>query len=166
MSGNNSDLIRFGRQDSLIKEQIHDPYKVCPKPAGMTECSSCGAIFSSGRWHWPVGDIEASKQMTCPACRCIQDKVPAGFLTLKGVFFNEHRDEIMRLVHNNVEEQKAQYPLKRIMDITDGESSVVISFTDVHLIRGVGGAIKHAFGGDLQIQYSKEAGLVRVYWER
>ncbi len=88
-------------------------------------------------------------------------------LTLSGDFFEEHRDEIMNLVRNNVEAQKAEHPVKRIMDIEDREEGgVVITFTDIRLPRGVGKAIEHAYEGDLDIHYTDEAGIVRVTWVR
>ncbi len=46
------------------------------------------------------------------------------------------------------------------------DGSVAITFTDTHLPRGVGEAIERAYHGDLDIQYTEESGLVRVYWRR
>lgn len=57
--------------------------------------------------------------------------------------------------------------MKRLMGIEDREDgSTVVTFTDVHLPRGVGQAIASACEGDLDIQYTDEAGIVRVYWQR
>ena len=93
--------------------------------------------------------------------------MPAGFLTLGGDFFNEHREEIMRLVHNHVEKQRTQHPLQRIIDTQTLESGgVEISFTEFHLPKGVAEAVKHAYQGELDIHYPEESGQVRVSWER
>jgi hypothetical protein len=73
----------------------------------------------------------------------------------------------MHLLHNKVEQQKTQHPMKRLMAIEDQENGeVVATFTDVHLPRGVGQAIESAYEGELDIQYTDEAGIVRVTWRR
>jgi hypothetical protein len=97
----------------------------------------------------------------------MRDKVPAGFLTVSGSFFDAHRDEILNLVDNKVDEQKAQHPMKRIMDIAEREEGgVVITFTDVHLPRGVGEALASAYEGEFDVHYTDNAGIVRAYWHR
>ncbi len=167
MSGKQTDVSRHGRRDRLIKEHVHDPYMARSKPTEPTLCEDCGVVFSSGRWQW-VSEVPAgASRQKCPACQRIHDKVPAGILTLSGAFFDEHRDEIMNLVHNKVDEQKAQHPMKRLMETqAQKDGSVVVTFTDTHLPRGVGEAIKRAYEGDLDIQYTEESGLVRVFWKR
>ena len=42
----------------------------------------------------------------------------------------------------------------------------MVKFTDLHLPRGTGEAIERAYDGNLDIQYTKESNLVRVYWNR
>ena len=111
-----SDNPRQGRRDRLIRELEHDPYHAKRKIKGPAVCSECGAVFQDGRWSWvtvPSGAHEA----LCPACHRIKDKVPAAFLTLGGSFLADHKDEIMNLIHNYEEREKAEHPLKRIMSI-------------------------------------------------
>ncbi len=147
-------LMELG-QGSMIK---------LPEP---TVCPECKVVFSGGRWQWSTTIPTGAHEKLCPACRRIRDKVPAGVLTLSGGFFEGHRDEIMNLVQNSVEAQKAEHPVKRIMDIEDRkDGGVVITFTDIRLPRGVGKAIEHAYEGDLDIHYTDEAGIVRVTWVR
>ena len=92
--------------------------------------------------------------------------MPAGFLTLSGEFFREHRDEIMSLVENKVESQVKQHPMKRLMRVEDRDEGTELKFTDAHLPRGVGEAIRRAYDGDLDIHFPEDGGIVRVYWER
>lgn len=155
------------RRDRLIKEEIHDPYMMRSKPTEPTVCTDCGVVFAGGRWQWQEERPRGAADDLCPACQRTREKMPAGILTLRGEFFVAHRDEILRLVHNKVEGQKAQHPLKRLMAIEDQEDgSTVITFTDTHLPRGTGQAITRAYEGELDIQYTEEASLVRVYWQR
>jgi len=155
------------RQDRLIKEKIHDPYMNRSKPTESTICPQCKLVFTDGRWQIQLGGGQNPHKELCPACQRIQDKVPAGILSLSGDFFATHRSEILALVHNKVEGQNAQYPLKRLMAIEDqDDGSAVITFTDTHLPRGVGQAIESAYEGELEIQYTEESNIVRVYWQR
>ncbi len=156
-----------GRQDRLIEEKIHDTYMNRSKPTDPTICPQCRVVFTEDRWQWQPGAPKGANEELCPACQRIQDKVPAGILTLSGEFFAEHRSEILALLHNKVEGQKAQHPMKRLMEIKDqDDGSAVITFTDTHLPRGVGQAIESAYNGELDIQYTEDANLVRVYWQR
>lgn len=167
MSRKDTDIGKHGRRDRLIKEQVHDPYMTRSKLSEPTVCPTCSVVFSGGRWQWLTTIPDGANQELCPGCQRIRDKVPAGLLTLSGEFFDEHRDEIMHLVHNKVEAQKAQHPMKRLMVVEDQKGGgVVVSFTDAHSPRGVGEAIERAYEGELDIQYTKGAGIVRVYWRR
>jgi hypothetical protein len=167
MSGKEGDLERKRRQDRLIKEDVHDPYMTRRSPREPTVCTGCGVVFSDGRWQWLAAVPEGAYQELCPACQRVRDKVPAGFLVLSGAFLAAHREELLGLVHNKVEQQKAQHPMKRLMDVEAQEDgSLQLTFTDVHLPRGVGEALQRAYEGELDIHYTDEAGFVRVYWRR
>lgn len=167
MAGTNHLSDKTSRQDRRIKERVHDPYQMRSKPAEPTRCPDCGVVFSAGRWQWPAEKPSGAASMVCPSCQRTRDRQPAGILTLQGAFFSEHRGEIMNLIQNKVDTQKADHPLKRIMAIEDrDDGSTRILFTDNHLPRGVGQAIESAYRGTLDIQYSDEAALVRVYWQR
>lgn len=167
MTSKDTDIERDGRRDRLIKERVHDPYKPRGQLAEPSVCSDCGVVFSQGRWQWVPEPPAEAEEILCPACRRVRDRVPAGFLTLSGDFFGAHREEILQLIRNKVDSQKAQHPMKRLMEVSDGEEGeTVVTFTDVHLPRGVGQAIASAYEGDLEIKYTDEAGIVRATWHR
>lgn len=167
MSGKEGNVSEHGRHDRLLKEHVHDPYMTRSKPKEPTVCPICNVVFSGGRWQWLSSIPEDADLEQCPACQRLRDKIAAGFLTLSGEFFAQHRDEIMHLVNHKVEEQRAQHPMKRLMAIENQEDGgVLITFTEAHLPSAVGEAIEHAYKGDLEIQYAEEAGIVRAYWKR
>ncbi len=153
------------RRDSMYEERVTNPYRARGKWPEPTTCPECGAIFHNGRWQWGEAAQEA-EQHPCPACQRIHDRVPAGELTLGGVFFTDHRQEILNLIHNAESDARAEHPLKRIMDIEEGEDRTVITFTDVHLVHGIGEVLHHAFQGELDSRYTEEDDLLRVSWSR
>lgn len=153
------------RHDRLLQEWEHDTYKSRHKPSEPTACPECGAVFHNGRWQWDAAAEHAS-QALCPACHRIQDKVPAGFLSLGGEFLAEHKEEIMNLIRHVEQREKAAHPLKRIMEMEPQAEGMLITFTDPHLARGVGEALHDAYKGELDFAYQAEERILRVSWKR
>lgn len=159
------DYLRQGKHDRLLQELEHDPYHSKRKIAEPTVCPDCHAVYLHGRWSW--GDApEGAHEQRCPACQRVHDRVPAGFLTLRGDFLIEHKEEIMGLIHNYAERERHEHPLKRIMAIEEQDEGTVLTFTDAHLARGIGEAIHHAYEGEIDYQYTKGDIMLRVQWER
>ncbi|MGC2456785.1 MAG: BCAM0308 family protein [Gallionellaceae bacterium] len=154
---------QISRHDGVFQERVHDAYKIKGKLPEPTVCPQCGAVFHEGRWQWSKAP-EGAHRKTCPACHRIHDHYPAGFLTLQGDFFRAHRDEIMRLVHNNEKHEKAEHPLQRIMAVEEKDGATLVTTTDIHLARGIGEALHHAYQGELQYHYNPEQDLLRVSW--
>lgn len=153
------------RHDGIFKEYVHDAYKAKGKLPEPTLCMECGAVFHGGRWQWGKAPANAHR-VTCPACHRIHDRYPAGYVTLKGSFFEAHRAEIMHLVRNHELYERSEHPLKRIMAMEDKENSVLVTTTDIHLARGIGEALHHAYQGELEYHYNAEQNLLRVSWQR
>ena len=153
------------RRDRLIREREHDTYKVRGKLPDPTACPECGAMYRAGRWTWGTAPVDA-KRVVCPACQRIKDDYPGGFLTLGGSFPREHREELLGLSRNVEQREKADHPLKRIMEIKDPDGSILITTTDPGLARNIGDAIAHAYEGELDYQYTEEGNVLRVTWVR
>jgi len=167
MSGKNTNPARQGRHDRLIQERNHDPYKSQKKLPEPTLCTECKAVFTASRWQWLEKITQPMNTTLCPACSRNLDKVPAGILTVSGEYFQEHRDEILRLLHNRMDRETAQHPLKRLMNIEDKhDGSIVATFTDTHSARDIGSALANAYQGELDIQYAEDEDLTRVKWSR
>lgn len=156
---------RVFRDDGLFQERVHDTYKARRKLPEPTVCPQCGAIFHEGRWQWGKATTDAHQE-TCPACHRTHDHFPAGFLTLQGAFFLAHREEVMHLVHNVEKRERADHPLKRIMAIEEDDDATLLTTTDIHLARGIGEAVHHAYQGDLEFHYNPQEYLLRVSWVR
>lgn len=153
------------RRDRLLQEHVHDTYKTKGKLPEPSVCTGCGAVFDEGRWQWVAAPAGAHEAL-CPACYRIQDRFPAGFVTLQGPFLAAHRDEIMQLARNHEARERSEHPLQRIMAVEDQADGVLLTTTDIHLARGIGEAIHAAYQGDLEYHYNPDENLLRVHWAR
>jgi hypothetical protein len=159
------DFTRQPRLDSEYEERSHDPYQIREKWKEPSVCPDCQAVYHKGRWQW--GDApQGADEHRCPACARIHDRVPAGFLTLEGDFFAAHKDEILHLIRNHEEKEKVSHPLERIMGVDEEGQGITVRFTGGHLARGTGEALRHAYHGDLDIDFNDKDGQIRVHWMR
>ena len=153
------------RREQLFQELVHDSYKAGRKLQEPTRCPECGAVFHNGRWTWGAAPKDAHEEK-CPACHRINDKFPAGYVTLKGVFFRAQREQIMHLVKNHEAKEKAEHPLERIMAVQDTGGETLVTTTNTHLARDIAEALHNAYKGDLDYHYNKEDNLLRATWTR
>lgn len=142
-----------------------DPYRAGLRPPEPTVCPECKATFADGRWSWERAPRDAYQQL-CPACQRIQDRFPAGYVTIKGDFFKTHRDEIVGLIESHEQQEKAQRPLQRLMGIEDKRDSLEVTTTDSQLARSIAEALQNAYKGDLKLRYSRDENLLRASWKR
>jgi NMD protein affecting ribosome stability and mRNA decay len=151
------------RRDRTVQEYQHDTYKLRGKLKEPTVCSGCGAVFHKGRWTWGRAPANAA-ELVCPACLRIRHKYPKGVVTITGRVNDERHEQVLGLVKNTEELEKKEHPLSRIMLIEANPEGLVISTTDTHLPRRIGEALKHAYHGNLKLQYDKAEDFVRVTW--
>jgi hypothetical protein len=159
---------RIIRRDQGVEQRHdddHDPYRASARPPEPTSCPRCHATFVHGRWSWSQAPAESHHQV-CPACQRIQDHFPAGYVTIKGAFFAENRDEILALLRSHEEREKAERPLQRIMAIDEKRDVVEVTTTDSQLARGLAEALHDAYKGDLKLRYSRDENLLRATWKR
>lgn len=147
-------------------EEIHDPYRTSRKAKAPASCADCGATYRKGRWTWERLIPQPIAALVCPACRRVRDRVPAGEMTLRGRFYVEHADEILRLVQHVEKAEHTQHPLNRIMAIRRAAGSATVTTTDIHLPRRIGHALESAWDGELDTHYDEAGHFVRVTWER
>lgn len=143
----------------------HDAYRdrgALPEPS---VCRACRALFAGGRWTWETAPANAA-QTTCPACRRIEDRFPAGFLTLSGAFLGEHREEIVNLARNRAELERQAHPLNRVATWEEADGEIRITTTDTHTPRRIAEAIHDAYHGELAFEYLDDDSVIRVRWAR
>lgn len=139
-----------------------DAYKLDSKLAGTACCTGCGAVYCAGRWSWRARPAEA-RSITCPACRRIHDRFPAGELRLEGAFLERH-DELMGLIRNVEEREKSLHPLERLMSVRRQRGVLVVQTTGMHLARRIADALRRAFHRKATLKFSLGEDFVRVEW--
>ena len=154
------------RKNRLLRERVHDPYKTRQKLSEPTVCPQCGAVWRDGRWIWVKEQSVGANEELCQACHRINDKYPAGELTLGGSFLKAHKDEILNLARNTQKIETEEHPLHRIISIDDKNDQTVITTTDIHLPRRIGQAVSNAYEGLFDFNYDKEGYFIRATWRR
>jgi NMD protein affecting ribosome stability and mRNA decay len=141
------------------------PYKSKEKLPEPTVCKQCGAVYHNGHWQWMEAPADAHQEV-CSACHRINDNYPAGYVTLKGRFFEAHCAEIKQLIQNLAEHERTEHPYKRIMSMERQNGTLKITTTDTHLARGIGEALHKAYQGELKVDDGTGENLVRIHWIR
>jgi NMD protein affecting ribosome stability and mRNA decay len=156
---------RSGRRTAgrAQRDHILDPYQVRHKLEEPTVCRQCGAVFHNGRWQWVPAPAAAQEEL-CAACRRINDRLPAGTLSLHGGIARQLKDQIVGLARNEEAAEKSEHPLNRIIDIEQTDQGLTISTTDIHLPRRIAEALKRAFHGDLAMHFDEAGYFVRIDW--
>jgi NMD protein affecting ribosome stability and mRNA decay len=155
----------YGRKDRLLKEKRHDSYMSQTKLPEPTVCNKCGVVFTNGRWTWKEPSEQANK-IVCPACRRQADNYPAGNIKLSGLFYQEHKQEILNLIQNVEKQEKQEHPLERIMTIEGDRSMTIITTTGIHIARRIGEALSRAYKGDYKLNYANGDEQIQVSWHR
>ncbi|MDH3975369.1 MAG: BCAM0308 family protein [Deltaproteobacteria bacterium] len=165
MPGSKGGFQKEQRSDRLIHEHVHDPYRTRKKIREPAFCSQCSAVYSGGRWQWRDKPVDSHKEI-CPACNRINDKCPAGIITIKGEFLADHKEELIGLVKNEEKLEKGEHPLHRIIEMSGEGTSLEVTTTDIHLPRRIGEALHNAYKGKLDFHYEEETYFIRVGWSR
>ncbi len=145
---------------------LGDPYAEAERPAHPSVCTDCGAVFRGGRWAWEAAPRDAVRTV-CAACLRIRDHLPAGHVTLKGPFVEQHLAELRRLVESHAELAGRERPLERVMDIDEGpKESLTITTTGRQLARTLAHAVHDTYEGRLRVRFEADENLVQAVWSR
>jgi NMD protein affecting ribosome stability and mRNA decay len=153
-------------------QQYGDPYLPKLNHGETAVCSRCHAIYQRRHWFFDDDMFQRSlkqaqtQQVTCPACRKIEDDYPEGEVLLRGAFLQTHHNEIINLVSNEEGRAKGLNPLERIVRMTEGDGTLRITTTNEKLAQRIGRALQKAYQGDVQYKWSEDTKYVRVEWTR
>ena len=149
------------------------PLRDSKPPGDPAICSKCQAVWHKGKWTLHLASRAAFRRLgspimvVCPACKSAKEDNPTGILYLAGSFFGQNRAEILNLIRNAARAAALKNPLERIIHFkVDSQHPLVVETTSGKLARRLGRAINKACGGVLEIRFSHEDKLIRVYWRR
>lgn len=159
---------RILKKKSINSEK--DPYLLKISPGDMAVCKRCGALYHGKRWSLGKKVAPAGKKkaltVLCPACQKVQDNFAEGYVTIRGGFLKEHRDDILGLVRNKEAHAMHFNPLDRIISLKEGKGSVDITTTTEKLAQRIGQMLKKAFSGRVEYKWSSDVKLARIVWTR
>jgi NMD protein affecting ribosome stability and mRNA decay len=126
-------------------------------------CDDCGVVQHGGKWYWGAPPLAEVKSGRCPACQRIRDRYPAGTIHLHRAFL-EHREEILQLIRNVEQHEKAEHPLERLMEVEESDGRLVITTTGIHIARQIARKLVRRFHKRARVRYADEESLVHVDW--
>jgi hypothetical protein len=137
------------------QDHFLDPTSASKSYMRGSSASNAGSFYHQARWR-RLPRAEGTAEVSCAACRNINDKYRAGIVTLRGDFAHEHKEEMIQLARRQEEAETEEHPLNRIISIEEDAHGVVINTTDIHLPRRIGDAIKRAFRGEIDDSFEKK----------
>lgn len=152
--------------------RVEDPYQ--PEEGQEAAlCAACHALYQNKRWFFDeklygrLAGTEKVREVTCPTCRKIRDRYPEGILTLKGEFFQQHREEIVTLLEKEAARVSGRSVQDRLIQmIPEGKDRLVVETTSEKLAQHLGRAVYRAYKGELDFRWAEMNKFVRVYWSR
>jgi len=147
-----------------------DPYLSKSAPKDYSVCRQCSAMYHNKHWSLKAKSDPIMKKMTgtalCPGCQKIQDRFPAGILSLRGAFMKSHKDEILHRIKNEEQRALGFNPLSRIIEIHEFNGMIEITTTNEKLAQRIGKSLHKAFKGHLTYKWSGNNKFTRVDWMR
>ncbi|HEX9078659.1 MAG TPA: BCAM0308 family protein [Desulfuromonadaceae bacterium] len=142
---------------------------------GMKEtavCGRCHLVYQNKRWL--MDEAEARRLLAenqanrgiCPACRRMEDSLPAGIATFSGGYFGQHEREILDIIKNTESKSRVKNPLGRVMEIAQEGNVLTVSTTEDKLAQKLGREVYRAHKGELRFQWAQDQNMVRVNWQR
>ncbi|MGE0824866.1 MAG: BCAM0308 family protein [Candidatus Binatia bacterium] len=149
-----------------------DPYAPKVDPGNVLLCTQCQAIYQRRHWFF---DAEAyfhfdmqpdTIKGLCPACQKIRDRYADGQVVLHASpFLTAHKDEILRLIHNEETRAKGLNPLERLIEVSESDAGITVTTTTEKLAQRIGRAVKSAYQGETTYRWS-DPKYLSVEWQR
>jgi hypothetical protein len=135
-------------------------------------CAECSAVYADHRWTLSLEIIREKKQShvqstTCPACSKKRDGAPEGYLHLNGQFFLYHREEVEKLIQDEVARAGAENALDQIIDFDrEDKEMLTVATTTRQMALRLGHTVEATYGGIINCGFSHDQKVVRVWWHK
>ena len=140
-----------------------------PGKAGFLLCPDCKAVYDKKRWvadFAGVRDINERKRVAfrrCPACQMIRDRKFEGQVIAQGVPARRV-EEVLARIRNVGDLARRRDPLDRIIAVRRRGQRIELTTTENQLAVRIGREIRDLVKGKLDIRWSHEEDVVRVFW--
>lgn len=140
-----------------------------PGKAGFLVCTDCKAVYDKKRWvagFSGVRDINERKGIAfrrCPACQMIRDRKFEGQVIAEGIPQHRMQDVLVR-IRRVGDLAQLRDPLDRIIALRRRGSRIELTTTENRLAVRLGKEIRDLVKGKLDIRWSHEEDVVRVFW--
>lgn len=164
---NRSDVKKNTKRKSI--DTATDPYLSKVEYEDKSVCRKCEAVYINKRWSVKEEHRQAAEggpKALCPACRKIKENYPSGYVTLKGAFLKDHKEEIVNLLKNKEERAMHINPLERIIDLDDKGDTLEVTTTTEKFAQRIGQMMKKTYKGEVEYKWSDDVKIARVTWSR
>lgn len=136
-----------------------------------TVCEGCGAVYAKKTWRLGGSRVARSllldgERARCPACRQVKEGRSYGRVLLRGVWLEEHEDEVRRRIANVEARARHTQPERRLVGIVRGKNGLEVTSTSQKLAHRVVREIEKAFGGHASYAWSDRDGSLTATWAR
>ena len=156
----------MSRKAWTIEAPVDKQYNIKEKYDDTSVCENCNVVFTKGLYKWKKVIPENAIKIVCPACLRIKENFEGGYLLLEGIFFAEHKKEMINLVKKIEQIETEKNPLERIMEINDKGNRLSIRTTYGNLAKTIGNSIQRTYKGELKFNYQDEDKYIILYWKR
>jgi len=164
-----TDAKRFNNNYRKKVDVFRDTFLPRRSPAGIIQCTGCGAFYHRGRWSLtaPRGFSPSAPPHVafCPACQKIKAHSVSGEVHMRGVA-EQDRGEILRLLRNEAAQAREKNPLERIMRLAASGDDWTVETTTEKLAQRLGRSLRKARGGKVNYTWSHNNKFVRVVWDQ
>jgi hypothetical protein len=91
--------------------------------------------------------------------------MPAGVVIMSGMFWTDHREPIVNLIHHAEQLEKSEHALERLLS-KKKNGELIVSTTGVHLASRIAHAVEEAFKGEARYHYNDDTSFLSVTWRR
>jgi hypothetical protein len=116
------------------------------------------------RWTLRAPPLAQTRSGRCPACQRIADHAPAGTLRIPATFLAQ-RDEVLNLIRNVEEQERAEHPLERVMGVDEQGGRMTVTTTGIHIARQIANKLARRFHRKAHVRYADEESRIDVDWD-
>jgi len=140
-----------------------------PGKADFLICPDCSAVYDDKHWKKSLVEVrDANEQkrisfQRCPACKMIHDRKFEGQVIAEGIPAHRMEEILVRIRHVG-DRGRSRDPLDRIIAVRRRGQRIEVTTTENQLAVRVAKEIRDLIGGKLDIRWSHEEDIVRVFW--